>query len=218
MNDFETMWKTKMKKAINEEKNKDMSISYNFDTKEDPIDFTKKLIKDMRGSLSEERIERLFQKCACHMPTSKLDKAKEIYNLTGSIQKAHEVLQKQFIKDIKSYKQLSQDDLNMIVERGWGAAGILHGNYIVATKIPSRFHEYFEEDDPVKKAFYYCHCPRVKKELLTNKDIDSIYCHCGGGFYQNIWETITSKPVKISVLKNLFDGNDVCQFKIEVQE
>jgi hypothetical protein len=218
MNEFEKMWRNKVAKNISKENNENMLKRFHNNQMEDPIFYSKELIHDMRESMTEERIQHLFTACACHMPKEKLQKAKETYDLTKSIELAHEVLLKKFIIDIKTYKQLSDEDLEMIISRGWGAAGVLQDGAIIATKIPSRFHEYFAEEDPIKKAFFYCHCPRVKKNLLQEKDLDSVYCYCGGGFYQNIWETITSKPVKITTLQNLFDGNEVCQFKIEVME
>lgn len=217
MNDFETMWRNKVKDNIGKENN-EMKKRLQDNNLTDPVIYSKKLIKDMRETMIEDRIKILFTDCACHMPKEKLQKAKEEYEQTVSLKAAHEVMQIQFEQDIKSYKQLSEDDLKGIVSKGWGAAGVFNEDHIIATKIPSRFHEYFKEEDPMKKAFYYCHCPRVRKELLTDNDLDSIYCNCGGGFYKNIWETITSHPVSITVLKNLFDGDKVCQFKIEIQD
>lgn len=217
MNDFEKMWRNKVKRNLEIDKDSVLEKIYIDNTKKDPVVYSRKLIKDLKEVMSDEHIQKLFSSCACHMPASNLDKVKEIYEKTGSLKEAHTALQKQFEKDIKSYKQLSDQELQGIVRKGWGAAGILKDDSIIATKIPSAFHKYFKEEDPVKSAYYYCHCPRVRKELLEKKELDSIYCYCGGGFYKNIWETITSKPVRITVLKNLFDNNEVCQFKIEIE-
>ena len=102
----------------------------------------------------------------------------------------------------------------MIIEKGWGLAGIKQDDTIIATKIPSKFHQYMDETDPLKKKYYYYHCPRIRENLLNGADLDSIYCNCGGGFYVDIWIYITGKKVSIKITKSLFDGDDVCQFVI----
>ena len=150
------------------------------------------------------------------MPHDKLVGVKAVYQKTKSLKEAHKELLTQFKKDVKAYKKMSNEQVNDIIRKGWGAAGILQGNKIIATKIPSMFHEYLEEEDSVKKKYYYCHCPRVRKELLNDSDIDSIYCNCGGGFYKDMWEYITGKSIDIKIIKNLFDGDEVCQFEITI--
>jgi len=151
---------------------------------------------------------------ACHLPHVKLRNAKDVYDRTGSIELTRDQLEIDFRKDIKFYKSLTDQQVEEIVQKGWGLAGIYDGGKIIATKIPSFFHEYFEETDEVTKKYYYCHCPRVRKELLNGKSLDSIYCYCGGGFYKDVWEYITGKDVNIKLLKSLFKEDDVCQFEI----
>lgn len=216
MADFERMWRDKIKKNTKLESLKLAQTIDKLDI-EDPILYSKVLIKALKEEIIDEKIARIFCKSACHMPHSKLDTVKEIYNQTRSIKQAHKALLDMFKRDIKEYKKLSNEQVDDIINKGWGAAGILREDYILATKIPSMFHEYFDETDDIMKKYYYCHCPRVRKELLTTSDIDSIYCNCGGGFYQDIWEYITNREVLIDVVKNLFDGEDVCQFEIRVK-
>lgn len=214
MNEFDKLWRTKVayyteQITNNEIKNKIKRIS-----DDDSVEYSRKLIKELRSLTNEKNIKNIFACSACNLPHVKLHEAKTIYDKTHSISEAREALEKSFKKDIKLYKNLTDNQVDEIISKGWGLAGIIQDNKIIATKIPSMFHEYFKETDPIKKKYYYCHCPRVRKELLKNSDLDSIYCNCGGGFYKDVWEYITSKPVEINILKNLFDGYDTCQFEI----
>lgn len=218
MDDFEKIWRKRVEDNIRNENNPELSQIYENIQEKDPVNFSRSLISNLRENLSDSKIRNLFSNCACHMPKEKLIEVKKIYELSNSMEVARKELEVMFIKDIKLYKQLSDDHVEDIIKRGWGAAGKYHEGYIVATKIPSRFHEYFSESDPMKKAYNYCHCPRVRNELLNGRNLDSVYCNCGGGFYKGIWEYITGRTINVTVLKNLFDGDDVCQFKISIAE
>lgn len=214
---FETLWRNLVANNTLQETNKDLTNKVKQIQEEDPVQYTKTLLQTLHNHTLDEKIQRIMCSSACHMPHSKLIEAKNIYKVTGSLELAHAQLESDFKRDIKQYKKLTDEQVEDIIQRGWGAAGILEGQTIIATKIPSQFHEYFEETDTRKKKFYYCHCPRIKQELLEGADLDSIYCYCGGGFYKDIWEYITDKEVKITVLNSLFDGDETCKFKIEIR-
>lgn len=214
MDTFEKNWRKKIlhntKKNCNSKAHKSLEVIQEADS----VLYSKEVIQVLRATTLEDKIKRIFCNSACHIPHQKLDRAKQVYEKTKSISKTRQVLEDDFKIDIKKYKKLSDEQVTTIIENGWGLAGIQKFDNIIATKIPSMFHEYFSETDEKKKKFYYCHCPRIRKNLLDTADIDSIYCNCGGGFYSDIWEYITGSPVEITVLKNLFDGDDVCQFLI----
>ncbi len=215
MNEFERMWRTKIQKNTHKHDQKAGKTIENIHV-EDPVLYSKVLIKALKEEVADKDIATIFCKSACHMPHEKLEGVKQIYESTQSIELAHTALLEMFKTDIKEYKKMSDDQLEEVLSKGWGAAGILQDDIIIATKIPSQFHDYLNETDDLKRKYYYCHCPRVRKELLENSDLDSIYCNCGGGFYSDIWEYITGKEIDIEVVKNLFDGDDVCQFKIKI--
>jgi len=218
MTDFETIWRKRIEINTKTFGDEVTETARNKSNAEDPILYTKELITNLRESTPEDIVQTIFCKSACHMPHQKLLEVRNVYQSTHSLVETHKALQDMFRVDIKQYKNLSDDQVEDILHKGWGAAGILDGNRIIATKIPSKFHEYFEETDSQKKKYLYCHCPRVKKALLENTSIDSIYCNCGGGFYQDIWEHITGNQVHVQTIKNLFDGDDVCQFQISIEE
>jgi len=180
----------------------------------DEVLYSKQLIRDLKNNIIENKIKDIFCASACHMPHEFLENAKKAYQETGEIEAARKELLVVFEQKTKVDKQMTQEQFDTCLDLGMGLAGLPVNKDILVTKIPSRFQEYYLETDPIKKKSLYCHCKRVRHDLLQNSNLDSIYCHCGGGFYQDIWEYITEKKVTIEVVKNLFDGDDVCQFKI----
>ena len=212
---FERMWRNKIKTNTKQIAGTESHETVSAIVEDDPVCFSRTLIRELRGATTDEKIRAIFSQSACYMPHEKLAEPKRVYAETKDIEKARKALEDMFKRDIKEYKTLSDAQVEDILNRGWGAAGLFVDGAIIATKIPSQFHEYFATEDPIQKKYYYCHCPRVKKELLEAADLDSIYCNCGGGFYRDIWETITGEAVTITVLNNLFDGDDVCRFRIE---
>ncbi|MBN2605194.1 MAG: hypothetical protein JXR62_05135 [Bacilli bacterium] len=214
MNDFETMWRQKIKKNtlhIAGESTHDLVQKNDL---HDEVLYSKQLIRDLKNNILEDKIKDIFCKSACHISHDLLINAKKVYEDTRDIEAARKELLVVFEQNTKPYKQMTDEQYQACLSSGMGLAGLPSKNGIIVTKIPSRFQEYYLETDPKQKKSLYCHCPRIRHELLGKSDIDSIYCNCGGGFYQDIWEFITGKKVTIELMKSLFDGNDVCQFHI----
>lgn len=214
MERFENMWRNKILKHTEEVTTQEVKNTIKKIDVEDPILYTNELIHSLKSTTVDDKIKSIFCKSACHIPHEKLETAKLVYEKTNSIESARLALEEDFKQDIKAYKNLTDEQVSLILKRGWGLAGSMDNGSIIATKIPSKFHEYFLEEDSIKKKYYYCHCPRIRKAFTDQETIDSIYCNCGGGFYQDVWEYITGKEVHIELLKSLFEGHDVCQFKI----
>ena len=158
--------------------------------------------------------------CACQYPRTQLAPIREAYEETHDVDLAHQMLQGQSESLLRHTLQLTEALIQDIVERGWGSAGVKHGNTIVATKIPKSGHllEYMHTEDPQARRQLYCHCPRVRDALKTNESLPRTYCYCGAGFYKGIWEEILQQPVQVEVLESVLDGGDVCTIAIHLPE
>lgn len=112
--------------------------------------------------------------------------------------------------------QLPDDMIDTIKQRKWGRAGELGENYILATKIPKSgtLRKYLLSAHPEEQRKLYCHCPRICNAVVANESFSSLYCYCGGGFYQGIWEYILERPVTVSLEKSILKGDEICQFRI----
>ena len=181
---------------------------------ENKIEWSQLLMEFLSDHLNDSEIREVMCSCACLKPKDDLQYIKNEYDKTKDVAYVHNLLQQYFEKFIRAYKNLNEDQMEFLRKNGWGLAGKLEGDVIYSTKIPKDFHNYFIEDDPLKKRFLYCHCPRIRESILEDKPIDDKYCYCGAGFYKDIWEYILQKEVKVQIIKSIMKGDDVCQIAI----
>jgi len=156
--------------------------------------------------------------CACHYPPEGLAPIRQAYENSGDLDLAQAMLQQQFESMLRDQLALPEDMVQEVIRRGWGSAGVRHGNTILATKIPKSgyLRQYLEEQDLERRRQLYCHCPRVRDALALGMEVPPLYCYCGAGFYQNIWETILGVPVQVEVLRCVLAGDDVCTVAIRL--
>jgi hypothetical protein len=218
MKTFEAIWRERVKSSLSQNSERRVLAALESINDLNAIGYTKELISLFRSELSLNSTRNVFCDSACHMPHEYLESIRNHYKETKSIEEAHVQLQRVFKESIKLNKGLTDNEVDKILNEGMGAAGLLNNSIITATKIPSMYREYYSTSEPNLRKSFYCHCPRVRSLLAENKNLDSVYCYCGGGFYRDIWEYITGEDVKIEVIKNLFDGDDVCQFEIRIGE
>ncbi len=222
--DFETYWLNKFYKNItisaDEETAKKVTIGaegLNSKTSpEDVITWTQQALDRLEKFVGESEIRKIMLESACHYPQSDLEEFQQLYSETRDIDLVHRRLQEKFERFLRGVLKLDEKMIAEVKRRGWGVAGFIKGNTIIATKIPKSGYlkQYLDEKNPEKRREIYCHCPRIRDAVALGKSVSVNYCYCGAGFYKNIWETILQKPVEIEVLKSIYLGDDECQFKI----
>ena len=182
-------------------------------SREAVIAWTQQAMERLESLVDEETARRVMTGCACQHPKQGLQAARQAYEETGDPAAAHRILQTQFEAFLRDSLELERRHVEAVVSRGWGLAGILAGNRILATKIPKSGHlaDYLDETDPERRRQYYCHCPRVRDILRTGGSLPVSYCYCGAGFYKGIWEEIVQAPVEVEVLKSVLAGDEVCR-------
>jgi hypothetical protein len=188
------------------------------------VAWTRKAMRQLSSLVGEEERKAIMTGCACQYPTSALRDIRAAYEESaGDIALAHRLLQEQFEAFLVDSLGLENELVEEIVERGWGLAGVLEGDRIIATKIPKSGHllAYMAEVDPQRRRELYCHCPRIR-DVLKASDVArpgvlaEAYCYCGAGFYKGIWEEILQAPVDVEVLESVLKGDDVCKVAIRV--
>ena len=219
-NEFEKQWLSKLKQGLSKIRETKLYESIVKEKEElSNRDWTEKLMNVFKEKLTKEEMITIMTGCACQTPKDNLKILQEEYAKSKNIESVHKMLQRIFERFIRQYKNLDDEQMEFLRKNGWGMAGNLKQNVIYATKIPKEFHKYFQTDDPHKKKYYYCHCPRIR-DLFLNKEkpVDMNYCYCGAGFYQDIWEFILQKKVKVEIIQSLMKGDDVCQIAIYFKE
>jgi predicted hydrocarbon binding protein len=182
------------------------------------IAWTRRAMERLEGLVHEATGQAILTGCACQYPRADLQPMREAYAESGDVGLAHSMLQAQFESFLREQLALDEEMVADVVGRGWGAAGTLSGDRIVATKIPKSGYlvEYMEETDPARKRALYCHCPRVRDALQMGETLPATYCYCGAGFYKGIWEEILQRPVEVELLESVLAGGEVCRVAIHV--
>ena len=180
------------------------------------IDWTQTTMDRLDGLLDAPQKRSVLTGCACRYPQAGLLPIREHYQQTRDIEAAHSMLQSQFESMLRDTLSLDETLIAQIVELGWGSAGIIESDRIVATKIPKSGYlvEYMQTSDPEQRRQLYCHCPRIRASLKTPTRISPTYCYCGAGFYKGIWEEILQQPVRVEVLESVLGGGDICKIAI----
>ena len=224
--DFERNWQEKLSRAIEGtagEEVRDLVLQGGYSLTQES-GTTEKIIwtcgaLDLLVENTDEGTQReILIGCACHYPLEDLSDVKEAYQSSGDIDLAVEMLQVKFERFLRETLELEEELVIDIISRGWGPAGRRVGNTIIATKIPksSFLVDYFNETDPAEKRRTYCHCPRVRDGVGLEPTLPKVYCYCGAGFYQGIWEEILGEPVMVEVLESVMFGDDVCKIAVHL--
>lgn len=222
--DFERAWLSKLSTCLQEAAGEETRLRVMagsevlsaVSSSAEVITWTKGAMERLEALVDGETASRVMTGCACHHSKEGLQAARRAYEETGDLAAAHRMLQRQFEAFLRDSLGLREEYVREVVGRGWGLAGILEGNRILATKIPKSGNlvAYLEETDPERKRRYYCHCPRVRDALQTGDSLPAAYCYCGAGFYKGIWEEILQAAVEVEVLKSVLSGDDVCSIAV----
>ena len=222
--DFERAWLAKfttcLDRAAGEETRRQVMAGSDAlsaeSSSEQVIAWTQDAMERLGALVDEQTARQVMTGCACQYPKQGLQAARRAYEETGDLSRVHGMLQAQFEAFLRDSLALKEEYVEQVMSRGWGLAGILDGNRIIATKIPKSGYlvAYMEERDPERRRQYYCHCPRVREILKTQESLPVGYCYCGAGFYKGIWEEILQEPVEVEVLESVLDGAEVCSIAV----
>jgi len=227
--DFDKYWIGKLATNISEEVGDTIldeilegseNISQN-SRRDDVFKWSDKAMKKLESLTNDIETKKILLNCACHQSQEALQVYRDLYIKTDNIDLVIQKMHEDFELFIKEGLKLEDKYVQTVIDRRMGFAGIRDDNKIIATKIPKSafIKEWFEETNPTKKRALFCHCPRIRDALVDKEKIlPRSYCYCGGGYYQNVWETILQKPVGIEILETVMHGDEVCKFAIILPE
>jgi hypothetical protein len=227
-NDFEKAWQGKLAAGLDQHLESDQRdqllaggdlLDMDSST-EDKIIWSCEMLEKLQEGVDKNAQQEILTSCACHYPKAELDDARGIFLETGDVDQVIDLLQAKFEEFLRDGLELEEDLVLEIINKGWGLAGVRESDRIIATKIPKSgyLEDYFKTEDAAQKRKLYCHCPRVRDGVGDDPQLPQIYCYCGAGFYQGIWETILDEPVQVDVLESVMTGGDVCKIAIHLPE
>jgi len=224
MDEFDRDWRTKFSNQIESSAGadaRDEILDLESETEhEQVVQWTRAVMVRLENSLDSHICQQIMTDCACHYPSAQLEQLRALYQRTGDLKQVHKTLQHQFETFLREALELDEAKVAEVVSRGWGAAGVLTENTIIATKIPKSgyLERYLIEPDPEIRRSYYCHCPRIRTAVGAGEELPQLYCYCGAGFYKHMWQTILQAPVQIELLESVLSGGEVCRVAIRLPE
>lgn len=176
--------------------------------------FSKNMCEKLEKIMGDDGVN-VLKECSCHYSEEEIKALKAYYKETGSIEAVHKKLEEEYYKMLKTSKELTSNQLEIVKSNSWGIAGTIQGDEILVTEVPDELSEYFETTDKGLKAAYYCHCKRIKEGIKFGFDLPGSYCHCGAGFYEHLWYEITGRTVEVNQISSVLKGENCCQFCIK---
>jgi hypothetical protein len=158
--------------------------------------------------------ERARWTCAA---MDRLDQLAGDYQRFDIVSRCAHVFPQERIVKLRAVYQQNQDVDQVLKVMGedvyWYEEPVRKGNVLYATKAPFDPQGFEKAETRAEKRKHYCHCSIIKNHL---DEMNPTFCHCGAGWYRQLWEGILEKPVRVEMLKSLPLGDDVCQFAIHL--
>jgi predicted hydrocarbon binding protein len=216
--DFERVWLARFRKALDrlagEEVRREV-MAPDAPQASDTISWTAGALARLALSVEEPTSQKVLSACACKFPRPRLQPIREVYAASQDLAQAHARLEELFVSDLRNVMKLPEERIKNLLGRGWGMAGRFQGETVVAVKMPFDLEGYFEAENQTERRYAYCHCPRVREAVRSPEPaVPRLYCYCGAGFYQDIWETILGRPVEVEVLETVLEGGEVCRIAV----
>jgi effector-binding domain-containing protein len=159
------------------------------------------LMRRLDAVVPDETIRcRIMNGCAHRFPQERIDFLHQKFHELGSVDALL-----QFMREDKS-----------MGGRSFYAAPARDGATIIETKQPAHPPAYADATDPREKRAAACFCPIVRQAILSGADLSATWCHCGAGWFTQLWGGIFGHEVQVEVLETVRGGSERCVFRVHI--
>lgn len=187
---------------------------------------TKRIVNRMEVELPIETCKKILTWNYHRVPAESFKKNKERFEKASSIDEYLRDEHNRFIEELtgvmkKGQIWFEQEITPKVIEFVKGnqeiCTGVRHGDKIYQTKIPYAPKNYIEEQNPVLKRYYACHCPLVRSAIRDGTPkISSTFCHCSSGFEKVRFDVLFKEPVEVELVESILNGDIRCRFAIKI--
>ncbi|MBN1564356.1 MAG: GyrI-like domain-containing protein [Anaerolineae bacterium] len=161
------------------------------------------LMQRLDTTVTDETIKcRIMNGCAHRFPQERIDFLREKFHELGGVD---------------ALLRFMGEDKSM-GGRSYYAAPRREGMTVIETKDPARPEAYAAATDPREKRAAACFCPIVRQAILTDAALSDTWCHCGAGWFTQLWGGIFGQPVQVEVLETVRDGGERCMFRVHIPD
>ena len=177
------------------------SQNYPSRTAQENAEWFRAVMERLDEAIENEGARRaIMNDCADRFPPHRIQALRSEYERTG---------------DIDELLQIMRAD-RTLGDLSWYEQPVRSGNVIHVSKDPFSPHAYARATDNREKRSWYCHCSLMRDLIRSGQTVSGTYCHCGAGWYHQLWEGILGKPVEIDVIESVLQGDDRCSFAIHL--
>ncbi len=153
------------------------------------------------AAIDDEGARReIMNNCADRFPPHRIQTLRAEYQKSG---------------DIDELLQIMRAD-RTLGDLSWYEQPVRRGNVVYVTKDPVHPKAYAKATDKLEKRSWYCHCSLMRDLIRSGETVSGTYCHCGAGWYHQLWEGILGEPVRIDIVESVLQGDDLCAFAIHL--
>ena len=192
-------------------------------------DATSSLMKEFRERLSPEVYKRVLAGNHHNVPVEWFEKHKQwLVELDGDIDAWLKQMHEAAVVDLELHLREDKVWFEQVITQGIVdyvkanqelLAGVRKGDWIYNTKFPYAPQDYLDEQDPLMKRYYMCHCPLAREAVLSGEpDIPMDWCYCSAGYGKLKYDVAFEEETEAEVLESVFSGSDRCRFKILIPE
>lgn len=164
----------------------------------------KAAIERLDGVATEEQKYEIISRCAHVFPREPIEKLAVVYqNARANVDEP--LLAIDAVLDF------------MDKDPAWVRRPVREGTVIYATKNPRDAQGYAEAETETEKRRAYCFCPLVR-DHLEDGEMSGTFCYCSSGWERQQWEGAIGRPVRVEIVKSLLQGDDCCQFAIQLPD
>jgi hypothetical protein len=189
---------------------------------------TSSLMKQLKKELNSEVYRRVLAGNHHRVPVENLERHKNWLNELGSIDDWLTRMHREAVEELEEhlregkvwYEQvITPEVVKYVKDNQEVLAGVREGEWIYNTKFPYSPQEYLEEEDPLMKKYYMCHCPMAREAILKGEpEIPMEWCYCSAGYGKLRYDVSFNTETEAEVLESVFDGSDKCRFRIRIPE
>ncbi len=146
---------------------------------------------------------RIIHGCAHRFPQVRIEKMKALYQELGSIDALIEWI---------------HQDKAANGGTSWYGNPEREGDTIFDIKDPASPEEYKQAETSLDKRIARCFCPIVRAAIKTDRKLSTTFCNCSAGYTAQFWQSVLQVPLRIEVVENVLQGDEVCKFAIHLPE
>ena len=187
--------------------------------------FIRMLMERMETSLENSELKEILAGNNHNIPASSMDAERKAYEAASSLDEYLKQRHARKVEELQEhcdagkvwFEQIITQDAVAFVEKNQEILSARReGNTLYVTKIPYDIVSYLKETDKMMKRYYACHCPFVRESILTADEVSENWCYCSGGFAKFPFEQVLGRELKVTLLKSVLAGDDICRFAINI--